>query len=133
MAETPTPLVLALTTEASAARAEALARQLLERGLAACVALRPVRSLYLWQGRLEDSEEVQLLIKTHPARLAALAEAVRALHSYSTPEWITWAAEASAAYGAWVAQTTGATADGLSPDGAAPAPPGSPGGGVPAG
>ena len=47
---------------------------------------------------------MQLLIKTHPHRLAELETAVRELHSYDTPEWIHWPAEASAAYGAWVAE-----------------------------
>lgn len=98
------PLTLCLTTEASEPLAEALARALVERGLAACVALSPVHSLYRWKGALERSREVQLLIKTHPHRLAELEAAVRELHSYDTPEWIHWPAEASAAYGAWVAE-----------------------------
>ena len=131
MADRPASLVLALTTEASEERAEALARHLLECGLAACVGLRRLRSLYVWQGQLEDTAEVQLLIKTDPGRLAALAEAVHALHSYTTPEWITWSADASAAYGAWVAQSC--APDPITPDGAAPAPPDSPGDGAPAG
>ena len=99
------PLSLCLTTEASEAQAEALAQALVERGLAACVALSPVRSLYRWRGALERSQEVQLLIKTHPSRLAALEAALRQLHSYDTPEWIHWPAQASAAYGAWVAES----------------------------
>jgi periplasmic divalent cation tolerance protein len=122
------PLLLALTTEASAARAEVLADALLARGLAACVALSPVRSSYHWQGALESSEEVQLLIKSHPSLLPQLEEAVHRLHSYSTPEWIHWRAACSPAYGSWLAASCG-----LSPDAASPAPPGCPGDGAPAG
>ena len=99
------PLTLCLTTEADASRAEALAEALVERGLAACVALSPVRSLYRWRGALERSQEVQLLIKTQPSRMAELERVVRQLHSYDTPEWIHWPAEAGAAYGAWVAES----------------------------
>jgi periplasmic divalent cation tolerance protein len=106
MPDNPAPsLCLCLTTEADAERAEALAEALLQRGLAACVALTPVRSLYRWRGVLERSQEVQLLIKTRPSRLAELEAAVRQLHSYDTPEWIHWPAAASAAYGAWVAES----------------------------
>jgi periplasmic divalent cation tolerance protein len=54
---------------------------------------------------LERSQEVQLLIKTEPSRLAELESVVRQLHSYDTPEWIHWPAEAAAAYGAWVAES----------------------------
>lgn len=99
-----TDLVLVLTTEADQERAEALARALLERRLAACVALQPLTSWYRWEGRLERSAEVQLLIKTHPARLAALEQAVRELHSYTTPEWIHWPARCGPGYGAWLAE-----------------------------
>ena len=96
--------LLALTTEANGELAEQLARTLLERQLAACVALRPVTSLYHWQGRIERSEEVQILIKSHPSHAAALEQAVQELHSYSTPQWLVWAAEASDAYEAWLSE-----------------------------
>jgi periplasmic divalent cation tolerance protein len=101
--------ILALTTEASEARAEALAEALLERQLAACVALTPLRSLYRWQGELECSQEVQLLIKTHPSQLQELELAVRELHSYDTPEWLHWPAEAGPAYAAWLAESCSRT------------------------
>jgi periplasmic divalent cation tolerance protein len=94
-------LSLVLTTEASPERAEALALALLERRLVVCVSQFPVRSQYHWQGRLERSEEVQLLLKTTPERLAALHQSVLELHSYSTPEWIHWQARSTGAYAAW--------------------------------
>lgn len=95
-------LILALTTEADMQRAEALARVLLERRLAACVALTPVCSLYHWQGAVQQSSEVQLLIKTQGARLQALEQAVMQLHSYDTPQWLIWPAAASPGYGQWL-------------------------------
>jgi periplasmic divalent cation tolerance protein len=102
------PLILALTTEADADRAEALAQALLERQLAACVALTPQHSLYRWGGSWQRSQEVQLLIKTHPCRLEELERVVHQLHSYATPEWITWQADGSPGYGRWLAhQCTG--------------------------
>ncbi len=110
-------LVLALTTEGSATLAEALAQQLLERRLVACAALQSQRALYRWQGALEQADEVQLLLKTHPARLAELTKVVQQLHRYSTPEWIHWSASCSEAYGRWLVESCG-----LSPDGDAPAP-----------
>ncbi|MBM5800348.1 MAG: divalent-cation tolerance protein CutA [Cyanobacteria bacterium K_DeepCast_35m_m2_023] len=95
-------VIVAVTTEASPGQAEALARALLDRRLVACVSLRPLQSLYLWQGRLEQADEVQLLLKSDAARLAALQQAVHALHSYETPEWLWWPVSASAAYGGWL-------------------------------
>ncbi|MGB7564469.1 MAG: divalent-cation tolerance protein CutA [Prochlorococcaceae cyanobacterium] len=98
-------LELVLTSEANEELAETLARDLLERGLVACISLHPVTSHYRWKGRLERSEEVQLLIKTRPERLEELRQVLHQLHSYDTPEWIHWPARSGGAYGAWVAES----------------------------
>jgi periplasmic divalent cation tolerance protein len=94
--------VLALTTEADQARAEGLARLALEARLAACVALRPVQSLYHWQGAIESATEVQLLFKTSSHRLAALEQLMLQRHSYSCPQWLHWPAGASRGYDQWL-------------------------------
>ena len=119
-------LVLALTTEADQARAQTLAEALLERRLVACVSLQPLQSLYRWKGELQRDAEVQLLLKTSADLLGRLREAVMELHSYDTPEWLTWPVEASGAYGAWALSQ-------LSSDGLRPAPAGTPGDEPPAG
>ncbi|MCP9881913.1 divalent-cation tolerance protein CutA [Cyanobium sp. Alchichica 3B3-8F6] len=114
-ANTNQPLQLVLTTEASPERARALAAELLERRLVACASLLPVQSHYRWQGQITSSEEVQLLLKTSPERLEALREALLALHSYDTPEWIHWSAVSAGAYGQWLVES-------LSPDAGPPGP-----------
>ena len=93
--------MLVLTTEADAKRAQQLAEALLERHLVACVSIHPVQSFYRWEGALQASHEVQLLMKTSAQHLEALRSAVSELHSYDTPEWLCWPATASPAYGAW--------------------------------
>ena len=98
-------LVLALTTEANQAKAEALAAQLLEQRLAACIALQQQQSLYHWQGRIERDSEVQLLIKTSPEQLEALQIALHQMHSYDVPEWIVLPAECSDGYGRWLSSS----------------------------
>ena len=95
-------LLVVLTTEANQAKAEALAAQLLEQRLAACIALQPQQSLYHWQGCIERDSEVQLLIKTNAERLEALEIALHQLHSYDVPEWIVIPAECSDGYGSWL-------------------------------
>jgi periplasmic divalent cation tolerance protein len=101
-AAAPTALVLVLTTEADAAQAERLAQALLEERLAVCISLLPITSLYHWQGRIERSTEVQLLIKTSATQLEPLRQRLGALHSYDTPEWIHWQAQTKGAYGLWL-------------------------------
>ncbi len=129
----PIPLALVLTTEADRDRAEALALALLERGLVACASLHPVLSLYRWQGQLERSEEVQLLLKTSPERLEALRRTLGQLHSYDTPEWIHWRASSEGPYGHWLQQQLPLSQPPISPGGGPPAPAGKPGGADPAG
>ena len=98
-------LALVLTTEANQAKAEALAAQLLEQRLAACIALQQQKSLYHWQGRIEQDSEVQLVIKTNAERLEALEIALHQLHSYDVPEWIVLSGQCSEAYGSWLSSS----------------------------
>lgn len=82
------PLVV-LVTASSSEEAARLARALVDEKLAACVNIVPgLRSIYRWQGQLEDTEEVLLIVKTGRHVLSALTERVRALHSYTVPEVI---------------------------------------------
>ena len=70
-----------------AAQAEALARQLVEARLAACVSIVPaLRSIYRWQGAVEAADEALLLIKHPHAGFEALRAAVLAAHPYELPE-----------------------------------------------
>jgi len=79
-----------LTTLPNETAATDLARQLVEMRLAACVGVIPgVRTFYRWQGQLEESAEVQLIIKTPTNRSSALIEHLRQNHPYQLPEILT--------------------------------------------
>lgn len=81
--------LVCLCTCPDEAVAVALGRQLVATRLAACVNLVPgLRSIYRWQGDLEEGTEVLLIIKTTTRTFAALAAAVRAAHPYELPELI---------------------------------------------
>ncbi|MGO9435359.1 MAG: divalent-cation tolerance protein CutA [Terracidiphilus sp.] len=80
---------IVLTTTPNSEEAERVARTLVEERLAACATLIPsVRSIYRWQGKLEESTETMLLIKTSTEQLAALEARIHALQSYETPEFL---------------------------------------------
>jgi periplasmic divalent cation tolerance protein len=71
------------------AEAAALARQLVQEGLAACGNITPsVRSIYRWQGEICDDEEALIFFKTPRAQFEALRARVVELHSYDVPEVI---------------------------------------------
>jgi periplasmic divalent cation tolerance protein len=81
--------IVVYVTAGSPAEGDRLARALVEERLAACVnRIGPVRSVYRWQGKVEQSEEELLIIKTRNSLFAALAKRIHELHSYTVPEII---------------------------------------------
>ncbi len=78
--------VLVYTTYPSLVEAEQAGRSLVEKGLAACVNILPgMRSIYRWQGNVEQAEEVVMIVKTRAAQKEAVAAEVKRIHSYDTP------------------------------------------------
>jgi len=70
-------------TASSLEEAQKIARGLLEKKLVACVNMLPqVTSVYTWEGKVEESTEVMMVIKTRRALVAQVTEAVKGLHSY---------------------------------------------------
>jgi periplasmic divalent cation tolerance protein len=66
-----------------------LAKGALDAHLIACANIVPkIESHYRWQGRVERSTEVLLVLKTSQARLAALEKLVITEHPYDTPEFV---------------------------------------------
>lgn len=101
-------LRVALITAPDAEVAARIARTLVEEHLAACVNLVPgVRSVYRWQGQLQEDAEVLLVVKTRADRVAALAERLRAVHPYELPELVALpVADGLQPYLDWVHQET---------------------------
>jgi periplasmic divalent cation tolerance protein len=84
--------------------AHALARRLVDEGLAACVSLVPgVRSLFRWKGSTSDEPETLLVVKVGGAHLEALMARLTELHPYEVPELLVIEpAVVGAAYLAWL-------------------------------
>lgn len=83
-----------------------IARALVAERLAACVnVVSGVRSVYRWQGSIEEDPEVLLIAKTAAARCGALAARVKDLHPYELPEVVALpVSDGSARYLEWVLQ-----------------------------
>jgi len=79
--------IVVLSTCGSAAEAERIARQLVEARLAACVnVIMQIRSFYWWKGKVEDSAEYLLVIKTSRDLFEPLRGLLESAHSYELPE-----------------------------------------------
>jgi len=80
-------ILLVITNAPDRAVALKIARELVEDKLAACVnVLGDCDSIYYWQGQLESTREVPVLIKTRAAAYAGVEAAIRKLHPYELPE-----------------------------------------------
>ncbi|MGO9614059.1 MAG: divalent-cation tolerance protein CutA [Dissulfurispiraceae bacterium] len=82
------PIVVYITApnEEEAAR---IAKALIEERLVGCVnIIKGVRSIYRWQGKIQDDAEVLMVAKTQRQNFEALEKSVKDLHSYTVPEII---------------------------------------------
>jgi periplasmic divalent cation tolerance protein len=96
---------LVLVTAPDLKSARALAKAALSARLIACANLMPkLESHYRWQGKIESSAEVLLVLKAPKSKLAALEKLILAKHPYETPEFLVLPVSAgSRKYLAWLA------------------------------
>src|ERR1700688_2422352 len=100
--------VFVYTTYPSIVEAEAAGRALVERRLCACVNILPgMVSLYWWQGKIDRGDEVVMIIKTRASLAEAVGDAVRQMHSYTTPAILVLPIETiDPDYHAWIVKET---------------------------
>ena len=105
-------IVTVYATFASEEEAVRIAGILVGERLAACAnILGSCRSIYRWQGAVEDAREVAALFKTTADGAEALIARLAALHSYEVPAAVAWPVSAAhAPYALWVAESVGAEA-----------------------
>ena len=84
-----TDCMVVLITASQEEEAATIAKTLIDERLAACVNIvKDIRSLYRWQGAVEDEGEVLMVVKTQERLFENLKNRVQQLHSYSVPEII---------------------------------------------
>ena len=100
--------ILVLITAQTEGEAASIATALVEAGLAGCVnIIRDIRSIYSWQGKIEDEKEALMIAKTRMELFNALEKRVKELHSYTVPEIIAvQIVEGSKDYLKWLGEVT---------------------------
>lgn len=103
-----TEVVAVLVTVPDPGKAAELARALVEARLAACGNVVPgVRSIFRWEGKVQDEAEALLILKTTRGRIPELVARIRALHPYEVPEVLAIPVEeGNGAYLDWVVKST---------------------------
>lgn len=86
-----------------------IAKALVGARLAGCVnIIKNIRSIYSWQGKVEDETEVLMIVKTQKSLFDSLMKKVKELHSYTVPEIIAMPiVEGSEDYLKWLREVTG--------------------------
>ncbi|HWR58324.1 MAG TPA: divalent-cation tolerance protein CutA [Thermodesulfovibrionales bacterium] len=100
--------IVVFITASNEDEAAKIASAIVEARLAACVnIIRNIRSIYSWQGKIEDEAEVLMIAKTQRNLFNALSEKVKELHSYTVPEIVAIPiVDGSADYLGWLKEVT---------------------------
>jgi periplasmic divalent cation tolerance protein len=106
-----TTAVVVLVTAPSSDVAASIARALVEEGLCACGNVVPgIRSIYRWEGKVQDDAEAMLVLKTERRLVPELKLRLGELHPYQVPELLVLPVEDGLpAYLAWVAASVRTT------------------------
>jgi periplasmic divalent cation tolerance protein len=84
-----TDKVVIMVTAASRRECRKIARRLIDEKLAACVNItQPIQSIYRWEGKIEQSKEFLMFIKTKRDLFPQIKAEIALIHSYHTPEII---------------------------------------------
>jgi len=65
--------------------AKKIGKALVEEKLAACVNIHPIKSIYRWEGNIQEEAEVAMFVKTKAELADEVIERVKELHSYDVP------------------------------------------------
>ena len=95
-------IYLVITTEADKKNALKLADLLLSEKLIPCVTFKNVESHFWWKGEINQSKEVQLMIKCKEENVNKVCNKISEWHSYELPEIIYFRVSANKNYHQWV-------------------------------
>jgi periplasmic divalent cation tolerance protein len=98
-------MICVLTTVANRADADKLAQSLIEAKLAACVQIESIHSVYRWDGKLCQGDELRLLIKSSEQKQAELIAWLEREHPYKLPAIVVLPAETTEAFSHWIDQS----------------------------
>ena len=98
-------LLLLITTVPNQLLAEQIAKALIERKLAACVSIKEIKSIYKWQGTIEENKEYELTIKSLSENLNELTIFLKENITYEVPELIYKIFDSENSYFQWIKES----------------------------
>ena len=100
----PSKLLVVVTSLPDAGAAKDMAHALVKNNLAACVQLMGgIQSIYRWEGKICEEQEVLLFAKTTDSKLSEISAFIQSVHPYDLPEILAFSPEQyEKQYGKWV-------------------------------
>ena len=95
-------VLLLITTEYDKKAAKKIAKLLLKKKLAACVSLKVINSIFEWEGKIQEVNEVEIIIKSKPELKKALIVFLQKMTSYDVPQIIYKKFSSEKKYTYWV-------------------------------
>jgi periplasmic divalent cation tolerance protein len=82
-------VLVILVTVVNRKEAVRIGEEMVSAKLAACANIIPrIQSIYRWKGKVVKAQEALLILKSTRPRYRALEKAIKAMHTYETPEII---------------------------------------------
>lgn len=78
-------MIMVYTTCKNDREAHVIAKSLLQKRLVACANVFPVNSLFWWKGKIEETVEKAIIMKTKKKNFENVRKEIKRLHSYETP------------------------------------------------
>ena len=95
-------LLLLITTVPNEMLAEQIAKELIKDNLAACISIKEIKSIYKWQGNIEENKEFEITIKSLPENLNELILILKEKISYEIPQLIYKIFDSENSYFQWM-------------------------------
>ncbi len=94
--------IIVYITHSSEENAQKVANQLLQKKRIACANIFPIKSMYWWNGSIENEDEYVSIVKTIPELWEILQKEVKEIHPYEVPCIMKLEAEANEEYEKWI-------------------------------
>jgi len=98
-------LLLLITTAPNQLLAEKISKEIIERKLAACISIKEIKSIYIWQGNIEENKEFEITIKSMPEKLNELTLMLKEKITYEVPEIIYKIFDSENSYFQWMKES----------------------------
>ena len=95
-------VLLLITTEQNKKVAKEIAKLLVKKKLAACVSLKEINSIYEWEGKIEETNEMEIIIKSKPKLKNVLIVFLKKMISYEVHQIVYKSFSSEKKYINWV-------------------------------